>query len=154
MSTELPEMTFMCRNAETWNPTKSIDIFTDKKVIVFSVPAAFDNPQQLYDFEAQYKQLKLLGFDEVYVSAVNDAYVMNAWTDFEGIADNAQLADFLGMSMDLSVVGMGKRSRRFAAIIENNSVKALFIEPRSTREVEDPYGQTSPNSIIDYLEDE
>ena len=135
MSTELPEMTFMCRNAETWNPTKSIDIFTDKKVIVFSVPAAFDNPQQLYDFEAQYKQLKLLGFDEVYVSAVNDAYVMNAWTDFEGIADvkvlpdgNAQLADFLGMSMDLSVVGMGKRSRRFAAIIENNSVKALFID--------------------------
>ena len=87
MSTELPEMIFMCRDAETWNPTKSIDIFTDKKVIVFSVPAAFDNPQQLYDFEAQYKQLKLLGFDEVYVSAVNDAYVMNAWTDFEGIAD-------------------------------------------------------------------
>ncbi len=161
MSTELPEMTFMCRGAENWIPTKSLDIFADKKVIVFSVPAAFDNPQQLYDFEAQYKQLKLLGFDEIYVSAVNDAYVMNAWTDFEGIADvkvlpdgNAMLADALGMSLDLSVVGMGKRSRRFAVIIENNNVKALFVEPKSTREVEDPYGQTSPNSIIDYLEDE
>ena len=83
---------------------------------------------------------------------------MNAWADKLGIKNvkvipdgNGLFADALGMLIDLSVIGFGKRSKRFAAVINNNEIEKMFVEPDGTRENQDPYGVASPGSVMSYL---
>ena len=169
----IPETTFMMREGDEepsdggcpiggdWVPTKTTDLFGNKRVLVFSLPGAYTptcSTYQLPGFEENYNFIKAMGIDEIYVSSVNDAFVMNAWANFLGIKNvkvipdgNGQFADSLGMLIDMSVIGFGKRSRRFAAIIDNNKVEKMFVEPPSTRENEDPYGETSPENVMEYL---
>jgi len=56
------------------------------------------------------------------------------------------------MFVDMSAVGYGKRSRRFAAIIEDGVVVKGFIEPEPSEKDDDPYGETAPENIIKYFE--
>ena len=55
--------------------------FLNKKIILFGVPGAFTptcSAFQLPKFEDLYDEFKDLGIDEVYCTAVNDSFVMNA----------------------------------------------------------------------------
>lgn len=169
----IPELVFMTREGDeepedggcaiggSWVYKKSSEMFNDKRVVVFSLPGAFTptcSTYQLPGFEENYEAIKSMGIDEIYVSAVNDSFVMNAWAEKLGIKNvkvipdgNGELADSLDMLIDMSVIGFGKRSRRFAVVINNNKVEKMFIEPQSTRENEDPYGETSPENVMEYL---
>lgn len=169
----IPEITFMTREGDeapedggcpiggTWVPMKTTDIFGGKRVLVFSLPGAYTptcSTYQLPGFEENYEAIKAMGIDEIYVSSVNDSFVMNAWKEFLGIKNvkvipdgNGEFADALGMLIDMSVIGFGKRSRRFAVVINDNEVEKMFVEPPSTRENEDPYGETSPENVMAYL---
>ena len=68
--------------------------------------------------------------------AVNDPFVMAAWARVQGVGDNVvmladgngELARALGLELDASRFGMGTRSRRYGAIIENGVVKVLNVE--------------------------
>lgn len=170
---KIPEITFMnrvgdeapaeggCPIGGDWVPTKSADMFGGKRVLVFSLPGAYTptcSTYQLPGFEENYEAIKAMGVDEIYVSSVNDAFVMNAWKEFLGIKNvkvipdgNGEFADALGMLIDMSVIGFGKRSRRFAAVINDGEVEKMFVEPPSTPENEDPYGETSPENVMEYL---
>ena len=173
INNNVPEITFMTRVGDEppsdggcpiggeWMPVKSTVMFGGRRVLVFSLPGAYTptcSTYQLPGFEENYEAIKAMGIDEIYVSSVNDAFVMNAWKDFLGIKNvkvipdgNGEFADALGMLIDMSVIGFGKRSRRFAAIINDNEIEKLFVEPPSTRENEDPYGETSPENVMNYL---
>jgi len=97
------------------------------------LPGAFTptcSSQQVPGFEEQYDTIKSLGIDEIYVSSVNDGFVMNAWKDQLGVKQikvipdgNGELAESLGMIVDMSAIGFGNRSRRFAAVIKNGVVE-------------------------------
>lgn len=41
---------------------------------------------------------------------------------------NGQFAKALGVELDLSDKGLGKRSRRYAMLVEDNAVKVLNLE--------------------------
>ena len=170
---KINEITFMTREGDEapedggcpiggqWVPLKTTDMFTNKRALVFSLPGAYTptcSTYQLPGFEENYEAIKAMGIDEIYVSSVNDSFVMNAWAEKLGIKNvkvipdgNGYFADALGMLIDMRVIGFGYRSRRFAAIINNNEVEKMFVEPESTRENEDPYGETSPENVMEYL---
>jgi peroxiredoxin len=57
------------------------------------------------------------------------------------------------MLVDMSVVGFGKRSRRFAVVINDGVVERSFVEPEGTADNPDPYGVTSPENILKVLSD-
>ena len=171
----IPRITFMYREGDEapeeggcpiggeFVPTTTEDLFGGKRVIVFSLPGAYTptcSTYQLPGFEELYDEIcERYNVDEIYVSSVNDGFVMNAWADYLGIKNvkvipdgNGELADSLGMFIDMSAVGFGKRSRRFAAIIEDGTVVKGFIEPEATEKDPDPYGETAPENIIRYFE--
>ena len=68
---------------------------------------------------------------------MNDAFVMGAWGDAQGadgkvlmLADgNGEFAAAVGLEMDGSGFGLGTRSQRYAAIIEDGVVTELLVEP-------------------------
>ncbi|MGE0630249.1 MAG: redoxin family protein, partial [Hyphomicrobiaceae bacterium] len=82
--------------------------------------------------------LKEKGLQEIFCTAVNDVFVMDAWakaTGAEGkvtmLADDA--ADFArkcGLEQDLSGPGLGVRSKRYAMIVDNGVVKVLNVEDK------------------------
>ena len=169
----IPEITFMYREGDEkpeeggcpiggiWKPTTTDDIFKGKRVIVFSLPGAYTptcSTYQLPGFEEMYDDFKSKGIDEIYCSSVNDGFVMNAWADYIGINNvklipdgNGELAASCGMLIDMSVVGFGKRSRRFAMVVNDGVVEKTFVEPESTEDNPDPYGESSPENILKNL---
>ncbi|MEO7916051.1 MAG: peroxiredoxin [Dokdonella sp.] len=114
------------------------DLFTGKKVVLFSVPGAFTptcSAKHLPGYIEKMEGFKALDIDVACMS-VNDAFVMDAWAKSQDAPDdlimladgNAVFAEALGLSLDASAFGMGKRSQRFALYAEDGVVKQLHIE--------------------------
>ena len=67
--------------------------------------------------------------------SVNDAFVMGAWGQAQNaeeivmLADgNGDFTDAIGLALDASGFGMGKRAQRFGMIVEDGTVTYLGIE--------------------------
>lgn len=137
------------------------DLFDNKRVIVFSLPGAFTptcSTYQLPGFEEQFNDFKAKGIDEIYCVSVNDAFVMNEWAralsinNVKVIPDGAgAFTEGMSMTVDMSAIGFGKRSRRYAAVINNGTVEHMFVEPDSSASDPDPYGVSSPENVIKHL---
>ena len=117
---------------------QSTDFFKGKKVALFSVPGAFTptcSAKHLPGFVAQAAALKAKGIDEIACTAVNDAFVLKAWglaQEADGVtmlADgNGDFARALGLEMDGTGFGLGKRGQRFSMVVDDGVVKQLFVE--------------------------
>jgi peroxiredoxin len=114
------------------------DFFAGKTVALFAVPGAFTptcSAKHLPGFLAKAADLKAKGVDAIVCTSVNDVFVMGAWgkaNDADGItmlADgNGTFAEAVGLTMDGSKFGMGKRSQRYSMLIEDGVVKQLNVE--------------------------
>jgi peroxiredoxin len=117
-----------------------------KKIVLFAVPGAYTplcSAQHLPGYVANSDKLKAKGVDEIWCLAVNDAFVMASWGRDLGtggkvrmLADgSAEYTKKLGLELDLVAKGMGIRSQRFAAIIDDGVVTHLGVEAPSKFEV-------------------
>ncbi len=112
--------------------------FAGRRVALFAVPGAFTptcSAQHLPSFLNRADDLRAKGVDEIACTAVNDAFVLDAWSkqnDAGGVtmlADgNGQFAGALGLDADVSKFGMGKRSRRYAMLVNDGVVEQLHVE--------------------------
>lgn len=135
----VPDVKLMTMTANGPKPIQSAEVLGSGKVVLFGVPGAFTptcSEQHLPGFVVRAEDLKAKGVETIACVAVNDAFVMGAWADAQGIdgqvtmlADgNAELTAAMGLEMDGSGFGLGTRSKRYAAIIEDGVVKELMIE--------------------------
>tara|TARA_B100001113_G_scaffold227803_1_gene187030 strand:+ start:2499 stop:3041 length:543 start_codon:yes stop_codon:yes gene_type:complete len=138
------------------------ELFSNKRVIIFSLPGAFTptcSTFQLPGFENNFEKFKEKGINEIYVVSVNDAFVMNAWASDLGIKNikvipdgNCEFTTAMGMNVAKSNLGFGIRSWRYAALIDNCKIEKIFEEPgKSDNFGDDPYGETSPENVLSYL---
>jgi peroxiredoxin len=117
---------------------QSADYFKGKKVALFSVPGAFTptcSAKHLPGFVEKADDLKAKGVDEIVATSVNDAFVLGAWNKSAGSDDitmladgNGDFAEALGLTMDGSGFGLGKRGQRFSMIVDDGVVKELNVE--------------------------
>ncbi len=109
------------------------------KVVLFAVPGAFTpgcSKVHLPGFVSRANELTAKGVDTIACIAVNDAWVMQAWAEAQGVGDTIMmLADGSGeftaamdLVMDGSAIGLGSRSRRYAAVIEDGVITHLDVE--------------------------
>jgi len=135
---KIPEVTLIKATPEGPQPVKSSDYFAGKKVALFSVPGAFTptcSAKHLPGFVEKADELKAKGVDEIIGTAVNDPFVMGAWNKAAGseaitmLADgNADFVEAIGLTMDGSAFGLGKRGQRFSMVINDGVVEQLNVE--------------------------
>ena len=120
------------------NQFKVEDITKGKKVVIFGLPGAFTptcSAKHVPSYLANFDKLKAKGVDDIICMSVNDPFVMGAWNVASGSKDitmladgNGDFAEALGLTMDASKFGMGKRSQRYSAIINDGVVEKLNVE--------------------------
>lgn len=109
------------------------------KVVLFAVPGAYTpgcSKVHLPGFVDKADELTAKGVDTVVCIAVNDAFVMDAWGREHGVGDdivmladgNGTFTEAMGLVMDGSGFGLGSRSKRYAAIVENGVVTHLDVD--------------------------
>jgi peroxiredoxin len=122
------------------------EFFKGKKIVLFAVPGAFTptcSAKHLPGFVEKASEIKRKGVDTIACLAVNDAFVMNAWGKDQKAEGKVQMladgnGDFtraVGLEMDGSGYGLGKRSQRYAMIIDNGVVTMLSIDKPGSFEV-------------------
>lgn len=135
---KLPETTLVKMTENGPEQVKSGEYFAGRKVALFSVPGAFTptcSAKHLPGYVEKADELKAKGVEEIACTAVNDAFVMGAWGK-QGNADNVtmladgngDLVEALGLTMDGSAYGMGKRGQRFSMVVNDGVVEQLFVE--------------------------
>jgi peroxiredoxin len=137
---KLPNATFRVTTSEGPNKPKTTDdIFKGKKVALFAVPGAFTptcTNMHMPSFVNNAAAFKAKGVDTIAVTAVNDAFVMEAWkksTGAEGkiefLSDgNGEFAKAIDMAFDGSGNGLATRSKRYSMLVEDGVVKTLNVE--------------------------
>lgn len=134
---KLPEATLKLATEDGAKDVTTSEFFGGRKVVLFGVPGAFTptcSDGHLPGFVERAADLKAKGVDLIACVAVNDVFVMHAWGNARGVGDkvtmladgNGDLARAMGLDLDGRAFGMGIRSSRYAAVIENGVLKALL----------------------------
>lgn len=126
-------------------PITTAEIFAGKKVVLFAVPGAFTptcSMAHLPGYVVNADSIKAKGVDTIACVSVNDAFVMDAWGQNKNAEEllmlgdgNGDLTEALGLTMDGSGFGLGKRSQRYAMIVEDGTVTKLSVEAPGKLEV-------------------
>ena len=134
----IPNVPLAIATSEGPQPTSSGDYFAGKRVALFAVPGAFTptcSARHLPSYVEKAGDLKGKGIDEIACISVNDPFVMAAWGKADGSSDitmladgNGEFADAVGLGMDGSKFGMGKRSQRYSMVVNDGVVEQVNVE--------------------------
>jgi glutaredoxin/glutathione-dependent peroxiredoxin len=136
----IPDVELRTMSPDGPQPVTSGEALGKGRVVLFAVPGAFTpgcSKIHLPGYVEGYEDLKAKGVDTVACVSVNDPWVMQAWAEAQGVegrilmlADgNGEFTKAMGLDIDLAVAGLGVRSQRYAAVIENGRVSSLEVEP-------------------------
>jgi glutaredoxin/glutathione-dependent peroxiredoxin len=135
----LPEATFTVMRDGRPAPLPVAELTKGKKVALFAVPGAFTptcDARHLPGYKDLLGDLRAKGVDAIACVSVNDVFVMNAWGKAQGVGDdilmladgNGDFTRAIGLELDGTKFGMGKRSQRYSMIVEDGVVKQLNVE--------------------------
>ncbi len=158
---KIPQVTFPVRHDFDWQKWSTDELFANKRVAVFSLPGAFTptcSSSHLPRYDQLAPALKANGIDEIYCVSVNDTFVMNAWADDLHVKNVKMLPDGtgeftegMGMLVDKSEIGFGKRSWRYSMIVNNGIIEKMFIEEEKPG---DPFGVSDADTMLKHLNPE
>ena len=160
----IPEVYFNFRQDDDWQSLNTRESFAGKRVLIFALPGAFTptcSSQQLPGYEELYNDFLEAGIDEVYCLSVNDTFVMNAWFENQGIKNvkalpdgNFEFTSRVDALVEKGNLGFGKRSWRYAMVVNDNVVEHVFAED-DMRDLADtdPYEVSAPENVLKALTD-
>jgi peroxiredoxin len=146
-----------------WSIKRASDLFAGKKVVIFALPGAFTptcSSAQLPGYELLFDKFKELGVDEVWCTSVNDAFVMRSWAVDQGLKNvkmlpdgNGDFAKAMDMLVDKTNLGFGKRSWRYAMVVDDLKVERMFAEAHWGENLYpvDPFEVSSAEHVLEYL---
>ena len=150
-------------NPFRWQDVSTGDVFAKGRHVLFALPGAFTptcSTEQCPAFEREFDALCAAGAEGVHCLSVNDAFVMYQWGRHLGIEKVKMLPDGsgkftrrMGMLIDKHHLGFGQRSWRYAAVIDDGVIKAMFVEPgiNDDGSDEDPYGESKPDKVLAWM---
>ena len=136
---KIPDIRLKLMTSDGIEDVSTSGLFQGRKVVLFALPGAFTptcSEKHLPGFIEKAAEIKAKGVDEIVCLSVNDAFVMGAWAKAHGangdvklLADgNAEFTRAVGLDFDGSNFGMGVRSQRYAAIVDDGVVSHLAVE--------------------------
>ena len=136
----VPQASFRTRTeGGDWKTITTDELFKGKNVVVFSLPGAF-TPTCSSTHVPRYNELAPAffanGIDRILCISVNDAFVMNEWARTQECGNvtmvpdgNGEFTAGMGMLVDKSELGFGKRSWRYSMLVRDGVIEKMFIEP-------------------------
>ncbi|MCV6588952.1 MAG: glutathione peroxidase [Marinobacterium sp.] len=154
----VPQVTFRARANNDWLDISSDELFSGKTVVLFALPGAF-TPTCSSTHVPRYNELagvlKDNGVDDIVCLSVNDGFVMESWQkdqkaeNIRFIPDgNGEFSAQMGMLVDKSDLGFGKRSWRYSMLVRDGVVEKMFIEPDLPG---DPFEVSDADTMLNYL---
>ena len=155
---KIPQVTFHTRQGDQWVDVTTDDLFSNKTVIVFSLPGAF-TPTCSSSHLPRYNELagvfKQHGVDSILCVSVNDTFVMNAWKadqhaeNITFVPDgNGEFTKGMNMLVEKADLGFGPRSWRYSMLVRNGVVEKMFVEPNKPG---DPFEVSDADTMLAYL---
>ncbi|MGE4416670.1 MAG: peroxiredoxin [Marinobacterium sp.] len=136
----IPNVELRVMGKEGPEAVQTADLFAGKKVVLFAVPGAFTpgcSMTHLPGFVVKADEIKAKGVDSIICTAVNDVFVMDAWGKDQNADEIIMLADgigefasAMGLDQDLSGIQFGKRSQRYAMIVNDGKVELLNVDEK------------------------
>jgi glutaredoxin-like protein len=154
----VPNVTFRVRERNEWKNVSSNDLFAGKTVVVFSLPGAF-TPTCSSTHLPRYNELGPAffanGVDAILCVSVNDTFVMNEWAKDQESANvilipdgNGEFTEGMGMLVDKTDLGFGKRSWRYSMLVKDGVVERMFIEPQKPG---DPFEVSDADTMLAWI---
>jgi len=150
----LPNIELQVMGKEGPEKVYSQELLAGKKVVLFAVPGAFTpgcTLTHLPGYVVKADEIKAKGVDAIICTAVNDVFVMDAWGKSQNAEEIIMLADGLGefasavgLDQDLTPMKLGKRSQRYAMIINDGKLELLNVDEKGV-------DKTSAETLVDAL---
>ena len=154
----VPNVTFPIRVNDEWQKVTSDALFKGKTVVLFALPGAFTptcSSTHLPRFNELAGVLKANGVDSVVCLSVNDPFVMETWKEAQNAENiyflpdgNGEFSEGMGLLVDKSEIGMGKRSWRYSMLVKDGLIEKMFIEPEQPG---DPFKVSDADTMLTYI---
>jgi len=154
----VPQVTFRTRQDGQWKDITTDQIFKGRNVILFALPGAY-TPTCSSTHLPRYNELAPVfaqhGIDEIVCLSVNDAFVMSEWQRDQNAPNvtfipdgNGEFTHRMGMLVDKSDLGFGKRSWRYSMLVRDGVIEKQFIEPEKEG---DPFEVSDADTMLAYV---
>lgn len=154
----VPHVVFPIRVDDQWQKVDSEALFKGKTVVLFGLPGAF-TPTCSSTHLPRYNELagvfKENGIDTLICLAVNDPFVMQAWKEAQHAENiyflpdgNGDFSSGMGLLVDKSDIGLGKRSWRYSMLVKDAVVAKMFIEQE---EPGDPFKVSDADTMLKHI---
>jgi glutaredoxin-like protein len=155
---KVPQATFRVRTESEWRTLSTDELFKGKTVVVFSLPGAF-TPTCSSTHVPRYNELAPAlfanGVERIVCISVNDAFVMNEWARTQECGNvlmvpdgNGEFTEKMGMLVDKSELGFGKRSWRYSMLVKDGVIAKMFIEAEGPG---DPFEVSDADTMLDTI---
>ena len=152
----IPEASFKQMTQDGIVDISTRELFEGKKVVLFAVPGAMTptcSEVHMPGFIENLQAIKAGDVDTVACLAVNDVFVINEWRKARSIPDdivllsdgNGEFTSKVGLELDASRFGMGTRSRRYAAVVDDGVLTYLGVEPAGE------VGVSGADAVLEHL---
>lgn len=154
----VPNTVFRVRQNNAWQDVTTAQLFEGKTVVVFSLPGAF-TPTCSSTHLPRYNELAPAffanGVDAILCLSVNDSFVMNEWAKDQECDNvvvvpdgNGEFTAGMGMLVDKSDLGFGKRSWRYSMLVRDGVIEKMFIEPQQPG---DPFEVSDADTMLAHI---
>ena len=154
----VPQVKFRTRQDGQWKDVTTDEIFKGRNVIVFALPGAY-TPTCSSTHLPRYNELapvfSRLGIDDIVCLSVNDAFVMSEWQRDQDAPNvtfipdgNGEFTHRMGMLVDKTDLGFGKRSWRYSMLVRDGVIEKQFIEPEKEG---DPFEVSDADTMLGYI---
>jgi glutathione-dependent peroxiredoxin len=155
---KIPQVSFKVQKDGRWETITTDDLFKNKTVVVFSLPGAF-TPTCSSTHLPRYNELAGIfnqeGVRDIICISVNDTFVMNEWLENQEADNitvvpdgNGEFTEGMGMLVDKSAIGFGKRSWRYSMLVKNCLIEKMFIEAEKEG---DPFEVSDADTMLKYI---
>jgi glutaredoxin-like protein len=154
----VPNVTFKTRENDQWKEVTTDQLFKGKTVVLFALPGAY-TPTCSTTHLPRYNELagtfRGLGVDDIVCLSVNDGFVMSEWQKDQNAPNvtfipdgNGEFSEKLGMLVDKTALGFGKRSWRYSMLVRDGVIEKQFIEPEKEG---DPFEVSDADTMLKYV---
>jgi glutaredoxin/glutathione-dependent peroxiredoxin len=136
----LPDVELRTMTPDGPSTVRTADVLGSGRVVLFAVPGAFTpgcSNVHLPGFVQNADELRAKGVGTIACVAVNDVFVMDAWSRAHDAGEilmlsdgNAEFAEAMGLVLDGSGMGLGRRSKRYAAVLDDGVVTSIDVDEK------------------------